>query len=96
MSYQEEEMHTYDIRLIAGDCFYVYSDGLTEAKNSEGEMFGQYRFEHLLKTLDGSNGRLEMIKNNVVKFVGDTAATDDVCLLEIKTLVMDDDNLLES
>jgi two-component system, HptB-dependent secretion and biofilm response regulator len=96
MPYQKKEIRAYDVRFTAGDCFYVYSDGLTEAKNSEGEMFGQYRFEHLLKTLDGANGRLEMIKNNVIKFVGDTVATDDVCLLEIKTLVMDDDNLLES
>jgi UDP-N-acetylmuramoylalanine-D-glutamate ligase len=56
----------------------------------------QYRLEHLLKTLDDLNGRLEMIKNNVIKFVGDAAATDDVSLLEIKTLVIDDDNLLKS
>jgi len=56
----------------------------------------QYRLEQLLKTLDDSNGRLEMIKNNVIKFVGDAAATDDVSLLEIKTLVMDDNNLLKS
>jgi serine phosphatase RsbU (regulator of sigma subunit) len=89
-------VHTNGIQLVAGDCFYIYSDGLTEAENSEGEMFGQYHFEHLLNTLDDSNGRLEMIKNNVIKFVGDAAATDDVSLLEIKTLVIDDDNLLKS
>ena len=94
--YQEEEMHTYDVQVRAGDSFYIYSDGLTEAENIDGEMFGQYRLEHLLKTLDDSNSRLEMIKKNVIKFVGDVALTDDVSLLEIKTLVMDDDNLLKS
>lgn len=74
----------------------MYSDGLTEAENKEGERFGQYRFEHLQKTRDDSNGCLEMIKNNVMKFVGDAGATDDVSLLEIKTLVIEDNNLLKS
>jgi len=52
--------------------------------------------EQLIKTLEDSNGRLEMIKNNVIKFVGDAAVIDDESLLEIKTLVMDDNNLLKS
>ena len=95
MSYQEDEMHTYDIRLVAGDCFYVYSDGLTEAENSEGEMFGQDRFEQLLNTGGDTDGRLEMVKNSVTTFVGDAAATDDVSLLEIKILVIDDVNLIK-
>ncbi len=42
MPSQEDEMHTYDIRLVAGDCLYANSDGLTEAETKEGEMFGQY------------------------------------------------------
>jgi two-component system, HptB-dependent secretion and biofilm response regulator len=95
MSYQEDEMHTYDIRLVAGDRFYVYSDGLTEAENSEGEVFGQDRFEQLLNTGGDTDGRLEMIKNRVTTFVGDAAATDDVSLLEIKILVIDDVNLIK-
>jgi PAS domain S-box-containing protein len=96
MPYDQDEMYTYDIELVAGDYLYVYSDGLTEAENTDGEMLGQYRLEQLLKTVSDSKGRLEMIKDNVIKFVGEAVATDDVSLLEIKTLVIDDDNLLKS
>lgn len=36
--------------LQAGDCIYAYSDGLIEAVNPEGEMFGAARLEAVLDT----------------------------------------------
>ncbi|MCL2011123.1 MAG: SpoIIE family protein phosphatase, partial [Synergistaceae bacterium] len=37
------------LRLDAGDCLFLYTDGVTEAENSDGDFFGN---ERLLKALD--------------------------------------------
>ncbi len=34
-----------------GDTFFVYSDGLTEARNEEGEFYGLNRLENLLPSI---------------------------------------------
>jgi len=87
MTYDQEEMHVYDLRLEAGDNLYVHSDGLTEAENNEGEMFGQERFELLLQGETNHKGRLDEIKKSIRIFTDGAASTDDVSLIEIKTLV---------
>lgn len=86
-TYKQEEMQTVEIQLERGDSLYIYSDGLTEVENIEGEMFGQERFEQLFATEINKNGRLENIKQAVKTFSNGAEPTDDISLIEIKTLV---------
>ncbi len=86
VEYDHNEIHCSDIRLEIGDIIYAYSDGLTEAENEAGEMFGQARFEQLLSKETDEEGRLVEIRNKVSIYMGKAKATDDISLVEIKTL----------
>ncbi len=96
MGYSKEELHCEEIDLERGDAVYLYTDGLTEAENNQGEMFGQQGFEQLLAIKMNEDGRLIDIRNEVGKFVNGAPATDDISLVEIKTLVTTDKITLES
>lgn len=84
--YNSDEMHCQDVHLADGDAIYLYSDGLTEAENNDGEMMGQTGFEQLLASEISEQGRITDIKDKVIKFVDGADATDDISLIEIKTL----------
>jgi len=94
--YQADEMHCEDIRLETGDAIYIYSDGITEAENQAGDMLGQANFEQILATEIDENGRLMDIRSTVNRFMDGTALTDDLSLIEVKTLVTMEDITLES
>jgi len=96
VKYDRSELHCVDVHLDSGDSFYLYSDGLTEAENPQGDMFGQQRFEALLARDVGENGRMLDIQNSVIDFVKNAPANDDISLIEIKTLVMLDEIILKS
>ncbi|MDQ7072623.1 MAG: PP2C family protein-serine/threonine phosphatase [Gammaproteobacteria bacterium] len=86
VSYSENELHCQTVVLNKGDAIYALSDGLTEAENEAGELFGQKRFEQLLMSEMNGDGRLVDIRKSVETFVGNAAATDDISLIEIKTV----------
>jgi len=95
-NYQQDEMHCEDVRLETGDAIYIYSDGITEAENQAGEMLGQAEFEQILATEIDEKGRLTDIRSTVNRFMDGTALTDDLSLIEVKTLVTMEDITLES
>ncbi len=69
--------------LRPGETLFLYTDGLTDAMNLDGELFGKERLE---RTLDGSAGRSpEDIVNHVWAEIGSfssgTAAADDMTCL---------------
>ena len=96
VTYDRSEMHCVDVALQRGDSLYVYSDGMTEAENPAGEMFGQQRFEELLMVATENGDRMNNIQNTVNSYINNAPANDDLSLLQIKTLVMADELILES
>ena len=96
VEYDRSEMQSDDVHLDTGDMIYALSDGLTEAESESGDMFGQERFEKLLLTETDADGRLMMIRNEVEKFMGNAAPTDDISLIEVKALVTADEFTLKS
>jgi serine phosphatase RsbU (regulator of sigma subunit) len=44
----EAEYEAVNLRLAPGDCLAVYTDGLLEARNADGELFGFSRISELL------------------------------------------------
>ncbi|MCK9408420.1 MAG: serine/threonine-protein phosphatase [Bacteroidetes bacterium] len=68
--------------LHSGDLFVLYSDGLTEAGNEQGEFFGK---ERLLSVLTAAAGTPEQIGFAVLReieqFTGTSAPTDDLSII---------------
>jgi serine phosphatase RsbU (regulator of sigma subunit) len=74
-----------EIQLQDGDSLLIYTDGLTEAHNDSGELYGE---ERLLKKLNSADVRcgktfLTQIKEDLQAFVGDAEQFDDITMLSI-------------
>lgn len=72
------------------DTFYMWSDGIIEAENEHGEMFGEdsvYQvFEHRVDKASYFNPLLSAVG----KFIGGAAFSDDVSLVEVRMLSQGD------
>lgn len=72
-----------------GDCLLLYTDGVNEAENAEGEMFGEERIQEVL-TVHGAAGSARVVDEvlaAVHQFTGGRAPSDDITLVAIKRLV---------
>jgi len=81
MSYDEEE-----IVLAAGDCALFYTDGLVEAHNPRGEMFGTPRLRELLSEhpMDGADLKAVLMEE-LERFTGEGwEQEDDITLLTLE------------
>ena len=69
--------------LEKGDIIYLYTDGVTEANNSRGDMFGEDRLlEALNEAKDLSVEEIDdRVRTRVSEFVGDTEQSDDITTL---------------
>ena len=80
MSYEEAE-----ISIAEGDCVLFHSDGLVEAHNARGEMFGFPR----LRALVAEHGEERSLRNLLIEelysFVGEGwEQEDDITLLTLR------------
>ena len=70
----------------SGDLIALYTDGVTEAMNSDEEQFGEQRLTQVLeehRTADVATVRREIL-GGVSRFAGDTAQHDDMTLVLLK------------
>jgi len=75
------------IELEKGDLVILYTDGITEAKNDAGEMYGLERFkESLIKhaAVYGPEGVTHHASLDFSQFVGEAEQLDDISLIVIK------------
>ncbi len=77
----EDETH----QLVTGDQLILYTDGITEAHNEAGEMFGMGRLDKVLENCTiGAEGLLEAVLEALEAFTGSRPAHDDRTLLVAK------------
>src|SRR5262249_38086173 len=78
------------IPLIDGDVVMLFTDGITEAMNAEGECFGDSRLATLLESQrDRPFSELrERIIRDVRAFVGEHGTHDDMTMLLVKVEAM--------
>jgi serine phosphatase RsbU (regulator of sigma subunit)/predicted ester cyclase len=80
MSYEEKE-----ITLQAGEGALFYSDGLVEAHNPGGEMFGFPRLRALVAKHEGERSLDEFLQEELYSFVGESwEQEDDITLLTLE------------
>ena len=81
-----EEFFEKEITLHDGDLLVCYTDGVSEAKRSDGEMFGK---ERLIQAVKSSREEPVQEINNLIlaeisRFVGDAPQFDDISLLIVR------------
>jgi len=78
----QAEFREQGIEMHSGDALVVYSDGLTEARNSQGEFFGEARLHSLLRTFRRTQARDlgETLLTAVYRFIDDTPSHDDLSI----------------
>ena len=74
------------VDLRPGDCLMLYTDGLTEAMNFKGELFGRHRvLDTFARCVSNCGGTAETIAENMLwdvrKFVGIAPRSDDMTML---------------
>lgn len=72
MKYDEQETV-----LAPGDSLLLYSDGLIEAHNPQGEMFGTPRLASLLSKQAGGAASIEFLLNQLAEFTGPNWEQED-------------------
>ena len=81
MKYREYELH-----LEPGSKLFVYTDGVSEAQNSEEELFGRNRIVQALNSVkdEPPEGLLRAVTEAVTAFVGEAEQFDDLTMLCIE------------
>lgn len=72
--------------LRPGDGLFLYTDGVTEAMDAEGNLFGASRLEALLRRLDGA-ASLDLVRATVAEvraYSGEAPQADDITLLALR------------
>ena len=74
--------------LAPGDTLFVYTDGVTEAMDSKGALFGDLRLEETLRAApDGDPASLSrMVRAAVAAFAAGAPAADDLTVLAVQEL----------
>lgn len=73
-------------QLEIGDCVFLFTDGVTEALDANGELFSESRLEEVLGAVgDGSTESVvTAVVDAVRRFAGDTAQSDDIAALAVR------------
>jgi len=69
--------------LDSDDRVYIYSDGVIESFNPDGEMFGQKRFDDFFNNNYCSENAIEKIGKKLNEFRGNSPQKDDITLVEV-------------
>ena len=82
----EANLETETIEFGAGDTLVLYSDGVTEDMNAEGEQFGEQRLEALVRAHAGEGPRrlVNAIMEEARRFRGQEDLHDDWTLLALR------------
>jgi sigma-B regulation protein RsbU (phosphoserine phosphatase) len=69
-----------------GDILVVFSDGITEAFNSDDEQFGEARLEEVIRSCMDETAEeiIDRVVDEVRRFAGEMPQTDDLTLIVMK------------
>lgn len=68
------------------DKLYLYSDGIIEAKNADGELFGEQRLKDIV--INEKENRFDEIISQLKNFTGEHNQNDDITLVELNCLAI--------
>lgn len=76
------------INMSQGDTLIMFTDGVTEAFNPQGQQYGEFRLEQFIKTLGGksSSDIVNSINEAVKAFAAEEPQSDDITQLVIRRI----------
>jgi sigma-B regulation protein RsbU (phosphoserine phosphatase) len=89
IGFQLRETYVETKQIIkTGDVLVFYSDGITEAMNFDGEMFGEERLAEVVRNASKESAQsvLSVIHSQVTDFLGGKPAGDDLTCIVIKVI----------
>jgi serine phosphatase RsbU (regulator of sigma subunit) len=74
------------IRLDPGDCLYLYTDGVSEATNTQMDDFGDDRLMHVLGEAAALSARtlIETVSTRLQAFCADAPQSDDITMVAVR------------
>ena len=77
---------TETVCLQPGDIFFLYTDGVTEAKNPESRLFGEERLLQAVQEHCGDTvtDLIQVVRGEVQQFAASAPQSDDVTMLAVK------------
>jgi phosphoserine phosphatase RsbU/P len=91
-----EDMQYQDrvLQMEPGDCLMLYTDGITEQFDADGEMYGEERLLAFLSAASGKtvNSLIDSLNHELVTFREGEPPSDDVTMLVVRRLETADDD----
>src|SRR6266545_1431641 len=86
--FRDTRYHEYYLTTTPGELLVLYTDGVTEAQNPQGEEFGRERLAEAVKTHRHLNARelITAVHKEVIDWTDGRGASDDVTFFVIKAL----------
>ena len=83
---EDAEFFSERIQISPGQGIYLYTDGVTEAFNPNGDLFGEARLEAVLRTVQSRNAEeiVQAVLRTIQDFSKDTPQSDDITMLALK------------
>lgn len=74
------------VTLQPGDIFFLYTDGVTEAKNPDSQLFGEARLLQAVREHCGDTvtDLIQVVRGEVQEFAAGAPQSDDVTMLAVK------------
>ena len=90
----EYEMQT--IQMQPGSALFLYTDGLTEARNAKGKLFGRDRVGQMIAEAGTTNPKqlVEAAIGCWQKFIAETEQSDDLTLLALSYTPLQEQNIM--
>ncbi len=77
------EVEARNIEINDGYRLYVFSDGVVETENAEGEMFGQQRLDEIILASFGSGDLIGPLLDELDTYRGEGPQVDDITILTL-------------
>ena len=90
----EYEMQT--IQMQPGSALFLYTDGLTEARNAKGKLFGRDRVGQMIAEAGTTNPK-QLVETTIgcwQKFIGETEQSDDLTLLALSYTPLQEQSIM--
>jgi serine phosphatase RsbU (regulator of sigma subunit)/putative methionine-R-sulfoxide reductase with GAF domain len=83
---EEARFRQRSIQLEAGDSLLLYTDGLTESFNDQGEFYGEERLLEaiLANQCASAHDLIDVVEKSLLEFVRDMPAADDLTMLALR------------